>query len=96
MKDTEIVEVLEDGTINHFDLDICDAAALEALDGLWAKEDTVLSFDYTAAVFSLFVYSINILSNSGWTTSELLEEVVNHSEADDNMCSCDDDDEGPQ
>ena len=89
MKDTEIVEVLADGTIRHFDLDICDAA--EALDLLWAKENRVLSFDYTAAVFSLFVYSINILSNSGWTTQELLEEVVNHSEADDNICEHDDD-----
>jgi hypothetical protein len=93
MKDTEIVEVLEDGTINHFDLDVCNAAAEEVLDLLWAKENTVLSFDYTAAVFSLFVDSINILSNSGWTTQELLQEVVNYSAADDNICDHDDDDE---
>jgi hypothetical protein len=93
MKDTEIVEVLADGTINHFDLDVCNAAAEEALDLLWAKENTVLSFDYTAAVFSLFVDSINILSNSGWTTQELLQEVVNHSAADDNIGSPDCDDE---
>ena len=45
MKDTEIVEVLADGTINHFDLDVCNAAADEALELLWAKENTVLSFD---------------------------------------------------
>ena len=93
MKDTEIVEVLEDGTINYFDLDVCDAAALGALDELWAKENKVLSFDYTASVFSLFVYSIQILTNSGWTTQELLDEVVNHSEAEDNYCDCDHDDE---
>jgi len=97
MKDTEIVEVLEDGTINHFDLDVCNAAALGALDDLWAKENKVLSFDYTASVFSLFVHSIQILSNSGWSTQELLNEVLNHSEAEDNYCDCgtdhDDDDE---
>lgn len=93
MKDTEIVEVLADGTINHFDLDVCNAAADEALELLWAKENKVLSFDYTAAVFSLFVDSINILSNSGWTTQELLQEVINHSAADDNICNHDDDDE---
>jgi hypothetical protein len=93
MKDTDVVEVLEDGTIRHFDLDVCNAAAEEALDLLWAKENTVLSFDYTAAVFSLFVDAINILSNSGWTTQELLQEVVNHSEADDNIGSPDCDDE---
>ena len=92
MKDTEIVEVLEDGTINHFDLDVCNAAD-EALELLWAKENTVLSFDYTAAVFSLFVDAINILSNSGWTTQELLQEVLNHSEASDNIGDhdCEDD-----
>jgi len=93
MKDTEIVEVLEDGTVNHFDLDVCDEAALEALDSLWAKENKVLSFDYTASVFSLFVYSVGILTKSGWTTQELLNEVVNHSAADDNICTCDHDDE---
>ena len=93
MKDTEIVEVLADGTINHFDLDVCNAAADEALELLWAKENTVLSFDYTAAVFSLFVDSINILSNSGWTTQVLLQEVLDHSEANDNIGDpdCEDD-----
>lgn len=95
MKDTEIVEVLADGTINHFDLDICDRAALEALDDLYDKENKVMSFDYTATVFSLFVYAIDILSNSGWTTQELLQEVLNHSEASDNIGDhdCDDDED---
>ena len=93
MKETEIVEVLADRTINHFDLDVCNAAADEALELLWAKENTVLSFDYTAAVFSLFVDSINILSNSGWSTQELLQEVLDHSEANDNIGDpdCEDD-----
>ena len=89
MSDNSITEVLEDGTVNHIDFDVCNAAADEALELLWSKENKVMSYDYTSAIFSMFVYSINILSNSGWTTQELLEEVVNHSEADDNYCDCD-------
>ena len=92
MKDTEIVEVLEDGTIYHFDLDVCDAEAANALEQLYAKENVQLGFDYTATIFSLFVSCIQTLTNSGCSTTELLDEVINHSEADD-ICQCDDSDD---
>lgn len=88
MNDREIVEVLEDGTIYHFDLDVCDGEADKALEQLYAKEGVQLGFDYTASVFSLFVSCIQILTNSGWNTTELLDEVVTHSQADD-ICQCD-------
>lgn len=83
---SDIVEVLDDGTVYHFNLDVCDDAAEEAIGQLWDKEDTELKFDFTAAVFSLLIKSIGILSRSGWTTEELVDEVYNHSEADDNVC----------
>jgi hypothetical protein len=92
MKDTEIVEVLEDGTIYHFDLDICNAEADKALEQLYAKENVQLGFDYTATIFSLFVSCIHTLTTSGWSTTDLLDEVVSHSQADD-ICQCDDLDE---
>ena len=47
MKDTEIVEVLEDGTIYHFDLDVCDAEAANALEQLYAKERIVPMGSYS-------------------------------------------------
>lgn len=78
MKDNEIVEVLPDGTVYHFDLDICNAAAGEVLEQLWAKEGQQLGFDYTATVFSLFVSAIHILKESGWTAEDLHREVHDH------------------
>lgn len=89
MKDTDIVEILPDGTVYHFDLDVCDKAANRALEQLYEKEGAEIGFDYTAAIFSLFISSIQILSESGWNTRELLEEVITHSAAEDN-CDCDD------
>ena len=86
--ESDIVEVLEDGTIYHFDLDVCDDAAEEAIGQLWDKENKALKFDFSAAVFSLFVKSIGILTRSGWTTEDLVNEIYNHSEADDNVCDC--------
>lgn len=75
-----ITEVLEDGTVYCFDMDKCNAEAEKVLEGLYNKEDTELEFDYTATVFSLFVHSIHILTASGWTTEELINEVLDHSE----------------
>jgi hypothetical protein len=83
-----ITEVLEDGTIHHFDLDLCDDEAEKAIAYLWGQEDKTLNFDFTSAIFSTFVKSIGILSRSGWSTEELFQEVANHSEADDNVCEC--------
>jgi hypothetical protein len=92
MKDTKIAEVLEDGTIYYFDLDICNNEADNVLEQLYAKENIQLGFDYTATVFSLFISCIKILSSSGWCTTELLDEVVTHSQAED-ICQCNDSDD---
>ena len=76
-------EVLEDGTIYTFSINKSTARADELLEQLWQLEGKEIDFDYTAAVFSLFVDSIHILSQSGWTTEELIQEVVTHTEAPD-------------
>jgi len=76
-------EILPDGTIYTFSINRSTERAREALERLWALEGQDLDFDYTAAVFALFIDSIEILSNSGWTTNELLAEVITHSEAED-------------
>ena len=76
-------EVLDDGTIYTFSINKSSEKATELLEELHALEGKELDFDYTAAVFSLFVDSIHILTQSGWTTEDLLREVVDHSEADD-------------
>lgn len=76
-----ITELLEDGTVYCFDMDKCTDVADKVLEDLLEREGEI-DFDYTAVVFSLFINSIHILRNSGWTTDELLREVVDHSEID--------------
>lgn len=88
--ENSITEVLEDGTIYHIDLNVCENSAMDALDNLYETEGKKLGFDYTTTVFNLFVASIQILTQSGWSTEELLSEVINHSQAGD-ICFCEDD-----
>jgi hypothetical protein len=76
-------EVLEDGTIYTFSINRSTERAREVLERLYELEGQEVDFDYTAAVFALFVDSIEILSNSGWTTQELIQEVITHSAAED-------------
>jgi hypothetical protein len=76
-------EILEDGTIYTFSINKSSDRARELLERLWELEGQELDFDYTAAVFSLFVDSIDILTNSGWTTQDLITEVITHSAAND-------------
>ena len=83
-----ITEVLEDGTIYSFDLDLCDEEAENAIAYLWEQEGKTLNFDFSSAVFQTFIKSIGILTRSGWTTEDLFQEIANHSEADDNICDC--------
>jgi hypothetical protein len=74
-----IKETLENGEEYQFDMDLCRDKADDALAELYEMEGTVENFDFTASVFSLFVHSIQILADSGWTVEELMEEVAYHS-----------------
>lgn len=87
-----ITEVLDDGTIYSFDTELCEQMAEETLEALWEKEDKVINYDYTCTVYNLFLDAIHILSQSGWSTEDLLNEVCDHTEAED-MRIDDDDDE---
>ena len=71
-----IKETLENGEVYEFDLDVCNAAADQVLEELLEKEGEVENFDFVASIFSLFVASISILTQSGWTTDELINEVM--------------------
>ena len=78
-----ISDVLDDGTIHVFDTEVSQASAEKAIDDLWNQQDTVMNFDFSAAMFSLFVETVHILTAAGWSTEELISEVITHSEADD-------------
>jgi len=80
MKDNEIIEVLEDGTVHYYDLEVCNKQAHLLLDELYAKEGTVPNFDATAAMFALFLESIQVLSYAGWTIQDLMEVVIENSQ----------------
>jgi len=78
-----ISEVLEDGTISVIDLDLSQSEAEKAINKLWKKQDKVLSFDFSSTMLCLFIETVHILTSSGWTTEELMAELITHSEADD-------------
>lgn len=78
MKDNEVVEVLEDGTIHYFDLEVCEKEAEIVIEDLISKQTTVTNYDFHTTIFNLFVLSIYILTESGWTPDELLDEVIMH------------------
>lgn len=78
-----ISDVLEDGTIRVIDVDLTQAEAEKAIKKLWKKQGKVLNFDFHTTIFSLFIETVHILTSSGWTTEELLAELISHSEADD-------------
>jgi len=80
-KESQIVEVLEDGTIYAFDMDVCDKQAEKAIRSLKKKEGKLFNFDFSATMFTLFVYCIHILREAGWQTQELLNEVLDHTTA---------------
>jgi hypothetical protein len=86
----QVVEVLEDGTIYAFDLNVCDKEAERLLKNLHRKEGKLFNFDYGAAVFSVFVYCIHILSQAGWSQRELITELLEHT---DQYADDDDDDD---
>jgi hypothetical protein len=86
INENDIVETLPDGSTYVFNMDVCQEAADDALGMLWSKEGRTEKFDYTGAVFSLFTTCVHILSNSGWNTEELINEVIAYSESDDNVC----------
>jgi hypothetical protein len=74
-KDSQVVEVLEDGTFYAFDLEVCDREAEKALKNLLKKEGKLFNYDYGMTVFTLFVYCVHILREAGWETEELVNEV---------------------
>jgi|FreactTroBogLake_1042271.scaffolds.fasta_scaffold00532_5 hypothetical protein len=80
MKDNEIIEILEDGTLYYFDLDVCEKMAEDALLNLAEKQSVVPNSDFNATVLDLFVRSIYILTEAGWTAEELIEEIINHTQ----------------
>jgi len=76
MKDNEVIEILPDGTVHYFDLDVCMEEAHNTLNDLYEKEGKIQNFDFVASVYTLFQESIGILTDSGWTVEELLDTVM--------------------
>ena len=78
-----VSDVMDDGTIRVFDLDVCQAHAEAILDDLWEKEGKVVNLDYFSTVFALFAETVHHLTAAGWSTEELICAVIEHSDADD-------------
>jgi hypothetical protein len=74
-----VKETLDNGEEYQFDIDLCNDVADDMLEELYEMEGEVENFDFTATVYSLFVSSVNILAESGWTTEDLIKDVIYHS-----------------
>lgn len=80
-KPPEIVEVdkkqlIEDS--EDIDPELCQAFALNTLEGLFGYEGVVDDYDFNTTVFCLFIECIHILSSCDWKADELKTEVDNH------------------
>lgn len=76
-----IVQRDADGNVEfEIDLDLCNTVADDMLSDMASLDGELDNFDFVAAVFSLFVNSIHILLDHGWTPQNLLQEVTDHSD----------------
>lgn len=78
-----VSDVLSDGTIRVFDLDVCQSHAENVIEELWQKEGEVINYDFYSTVFALFAETVHLLTSTGWTTEDLIATVIDHSDADD-------------
>jgi hypothetical protein len=78
--DNLIVEVLEDGTEITIDLNVCNDVADKVMTRLFEIEENeeLKNFDAAASIFSLFINSIYVLSDYGWSEAELKKEIEDH------------------
>lgn len=69
-------------------IEVSNKVADEVVVALYEKEGKPKDFDFATAMFSIFIDAIRVLTNVGWTTENLIEEVRTHSEADDHAETC--------
>ena len=69
---------LDDGSTYTFHLDVCNKIADEVIDELLEKQDVVENFDFGAAMFAMFISSIHVLLDYGWSEADLMKEIRNH------------------
>ena len=62
----------------EIDFELCEQIVSESIDELIGKQDDYEGYDFVAAMFSMFVHSIHILNEAGWSKDELVEEINNH------------------
>lgn len=74
-----VKEVLDNGDEYQYDIDLCNDAADDAIEDLFEMEGTVENFDFIVSVYSLFISSVNILADAGWTTEDLVKDTIYHS-----------------
>jgi hypothetical protein len=77
-----IVQRDDDGNVEfEIDLELCNTVADDMLNDMWELDGELENFDFVAAVFSMFVNSIHILLDHGWSPQDLQREVTDHSQS---------------
>jgi hypothetical protein len=76
-----IVQRDEEGNVQfEIDLNLCNTVADDMLTDMSELEGELENFDFVAAVFSVFVFSLHILLDNGWKAEDLVKEVSEHAE----------------
>lgn len=74
-----IVQRDDEGNVEfEIDLELCSSVADDMLSDMFELDGALENFDFAAAVFSVFVNSIHILLDHGWSAEDLLQEVKDH------------------
>lgn len=76
-----IIEVMDDGTEVVIDIDACNQIADSVIESLFELEESeqVDNFDSTVACFGLFINTLHVLLDCGWSPDELKKEIDDHS-----------------
>jgi hypothetical protein len=76
-----IVQRDDEGNVQfEIDLNLCNTVADDMLTDMSELEGELENFDFVAAVFSVFMFSLHILLDNGWKAEDLVREVKEHTE----------------
>lgn len=69
---------LASGETKSINIDLCMAESDDIFYKLWEQEETIDGFDFRYVVLSVFVESISILKDYGWTEEQLQRIIANN------------------
>jgi hypothetical protein len=74
------IEITDDAgeVIHRINIDLCNQVADEFMMDMADLEEHVDNYDFVTACFGLFVNSMHVLHDAGWSVEDLMREVKEH------------------